>query len=262
VRYQVLDNSEDTLVLDTAGDDLTAHPAGAVAVGDIIRVRPSWSVGTVFGNSEAGTPLQAHASNAAATDSIRFFDNSTIALNKPASLEVSFVSGLGWRSTGDATTDRADTPFRLGEPIVIHRFGSSGLALPVVGYVLPLAQSVLVAGGSTVSGTDNYVSWLFPEPASLDNSGLHDPANPAGSVVGSALNPLVHGDELLAFGQGVGFDRAPERCFYYLNGLGWQEFGTDSSSMGSQFLLEAGKAYIIRKAPGKAAVDWMQIRGN
>lgn len=262
VRYRVLDNSEDTLVLDTEGDDLTAHQMGSVTVNDLIRLRPLWTVGLIFGTSDADVVIGQKPNPLIPSDSILMPDNQGVGQNKAPTVEISYTHSVGWRASGNTDTDQVHAPFRAGEPMIIRRIGAAGLTLPVLGHVLPGTQSTYVAGGNGTSGNDVFVSWLSPEPAALDYSGLHDLTNPALSVVGTSVSIFLRGDELLSFGAGSGFNLAPERSFFYLNNTGWQEFGTDSRSVGSQFFLEPGKAYIVRKRASSSGVDWIQNKGN
>lgn len=70
VRYRVLDNSEDALYLDTQGDDLNAHSMGAVGFDDLVRLRESWRVGSVFGATDQDLSLEPRADALTPSDSV------------------------------------------------------------------------------------------------------------------------------------------------------------------------------------------------
>ena len=262
VRYRVLDNSEDTLLLDTEGDDLTAHPSGAVAFDDVVWLRPMWTLSNVFGATETDVVLQPKANPLLPGDSVLTVAPLSVGQNKAPTGEYSFVRGMGWRATGDLDTDQAHRPFQVGEPMVVRRINSQSVSVVLLGYVLAGQQSMYVPGGDGTNGNDAYVSVIFPEAVSLDASGLYNTGTPAAGVIHGTGNPLLRADELLGFGTGIGFNLAPERSFFYLNGAGWREVGSDSTSVGSDFLLEPGKPYIIRKKKGNGGVDWIQQAGG
>ncbi len=261
VRYQIIDNSRDTLVLDTKGDDLTAHPLGAVAVDDVIRIRSLWTVAQVFGSTDSTVALDPKPNLLIPSDSILLFDSERVGQDKAPATELSYMTGVGWRATGDAVADQAYAPFQPGEPLIIRRRDPNALHVPVVGYVLPAFQGIYVSGGDGVSGNDAYVSWMFPEPVTLDLSGLHNLDDPASSVVRSSSDPMSPGDQLLSFGEGPGYNLTSEMSFFYLDTLGWRQFGSQNA-VGSSVLLQPGKAYILRKAAANPGVDWTQFSGD
>jgi uncharacterized protein (TIGR02597 family) len=262
VRYRVLDNSDDTLVLDTEGDDLTAHPLGAVGFNDIVRLRPLWTVGGVFGSSESDLKLDPKPNPMIPADAVILPDNTEIGQNKAPNMELAFVRGTGWRSSDDLDNDQQHRPFEPTSPMIIRRRNPAGVTLVLLGRVLTGPQAAYVVGGNGLIGNDAYVSLVTPEPVSLSTAGLADPANPTASVIRGSNSILLRGDELLSFGAGTGFNLSPERSFFYLNNTGWREFGTDNGDVGSGFFLEPGKAYIVRKRASNPGVDWIQNKGN
>ena len=258
VRYRVLDNSEDTLFLDTQGDDLTAHRLGGVGFDDVVRLRESWRVGAVFGATDQEVLLGSRPDALTPGDSVILPDNASIGQNKPPSTELFFVAGHGWRSTAGSDRDEQLCPLEPGAPFVVRRLSSQDTSMAVIGQVPTGAQSIHVVGGNGANGNDSHVSLLFPEPVSLGNSGLSDLGNPAASVIQSSRNRLLRGDELLAYGPRSGFDPAPEHSFFYLENTGWREVGSDSSTVSADFILQPGTAYVIRKKLGHPGVDWLQ----
>ena len=258
VRYRVLDNTDDTLVLDTRGDDLTAHPMGAVAFNDTVRLRPLWTLGEVFGRSESELVLNARPNVLIPGDSVIFPNNAGTGQNKAPELEFSFIHGTGWRATSDLGNDRQDRPFEPASPLIVRRLSADGTRLALIGYVPSGPQVMAVSGGDGNQGNDAHVCLVLPEPISVGAAGLSDPANALGSVIRSVPNALIPGDQLLSYGLGTGFNPAPERSFYYLQSSGWREVGSHSTTVGSDFVLEPGRAYIVRKQPNNPGAFWAQ----
>jgi len=262
IRYRILDNSDDTLLLETQGDDFTAHPVGTVAYDDVVRIRPMWTIGTLLGTTETDVVIDPKADPLAPGDSVLVLDNQRVGQNKAPVAEIAYVHNLGWRATGDATTDQGHWPFETGQPLVVRRLSADSVSFVVLGHVLTGAQSMFVFGGNSTSANDAYVSILYPESITLGSAGLYTPTDPAGSVIKSSRSKLLRNDELLAYGSRAGFNLASERSFFYLENVGWREVGSAKTTVGSDFLLEPGKAYIIRKKTGNFGADWLQGSGN
>lgn len=261
-KYLVLDNSEDTLVLDTEGDDLTAHPMGAIAYDDVVRIRRHWTVGGVLGATDEDIVIRPKPNPLIPGDSVLFVDNDRVGENKAPIGELSYVRGVGWRRTGDLATDQQHCAFRVGEPFLVRRIAPDGVIVAVIGDVPTGPQALFVHGGDGVRANDAHVCLLFSEEVSLDESGLYDPSDPDGSVVRHSRNILLRADELLAYGDRAGFNQAPERAFFYLQSAGWREVGSASTTVGSDFHLKPGTAYIVRKKKTSPGVDWVQRPGN
>jgi uncharacterized protein (TIGR02597 family) len=258
VRYRVLDNTEDTLVLDTRGDDLTAHARGGIAFNDTVRLRPLWTLGDVFGKSESALVLNAKPNVLIPGDSVILPNNTDVGQNKAPQLEFSFIHGTGWRATGDLGTDQQNRPFEPASPLIVRRLSADGTSLALIGYVPCGPQVVVVSGGDGNQGNDTHICLVFPEPVSLGAAGLHDTGNETGSVIRSVPSPLIPGDQLFSYGVGTGFNLAPERRFYFLKYLGWRAMGSNSTTVGSDFILQPGRAYIVRNPLNRTDATWVQ----
>lgn len=258
VFYQILTNSEDTLVLDTEGDDLTAHPAGALGFGDIVRIRPAWTVGGVFGVNDATIVLDPQLSPLSQADSVLLMNNETTGINKAPNQELAYVQGVGWRRAGNSSLDVTGQPLAVGEPIVVRRRAAQDLTLLVVGAPVTEETKVYVPGGDGASANDAYTTLLHTEPVSLNDSGLHNPADPTGSVIRDSLSSLAPTDLLLGWSEGTGFNLAPDQVFYFLRNQGWRQVGSSSTTVGADYLLQPGRAYVVRKDKAHPGVDWPQ----
>lgn len=258
ISYDVLDNNTDTLLLDTQGDDLTQHPRGSVAFGDVVRLRPLWTPAAVFGDAEENLQIAPKASASAAGDSVILPDHLNTGLNKPPAAQLSFIQNAGWRSAGgDQSANRADYPLVPGQPMNIRRMATEDTAVITLGHVARGPQAVYVPDGGA-GGNDSLIALLHPEPVVLQDSALIETNQSASGAFSSSSNSIFRADELMSFGSGTGTNQTPQRAFYHLAGRGWREAGAPGMSAGQSLTLEPGRAYLIRKRPGSPGGDWMQ----
>ncbi|MDB6172915.1 MAG: hypothetical protein JWL59_2226 [Chthoniobacteraceae bacterium] len=259
VSYRILDNSGDGIVVETEGDDLTAHPLGALAFGDTVRIRPAWTVGSLFGNNEDEVIIEKQPNDFVIKDSVLLYDQDRVGTNKAPSREFFYVEGEGWRVRGGGVIDMGEQPIGAGEPFLVRRKGMEALSMIVVGVPLREQAVVFVQGASATQSNDFYVALAQAEPVRLNASGLVDAVTPSQSVVQSSPSILRRTDLLLEWANGqAGFNRAPARIYYYLAGQGWRQAGSASTTVGNDVILEPGRAYIIRKAIGNPGKDWVQ----
>lgn len=251
VFYKVLSNSPDTLVLDTEGDDLTAHPLGTIAFGNHFHIIPYWRVADVFGGTDATVLLTPRTSPLFATDDLMLYNNSAPGLNKAPVRTLYFRQGQGWRSVDDPATSSADTIIPPGSIFSIRRRGATDLELVNFGVFHKQRRAVYVADGGT-AGNDQFVSLILPEPVTLTESGLSN------GVVLPSSSPVIRADEVLVWrATTTGFNHAPDTTLYYRQGQGWFKVG-DSTAISDTFTLAPGEAIIVRRKAGSPGADWLQ----
>ena len=251
VFYKIIGNSPDTLVFDTEGDDLTAHPLGKIAFGNRVHIIPYWKVADVFGDTDSSVILTPRTSPLFPADDLLFYDNAAPGMNKAPTRTLYYRAGAGWRSVDAPLTSSADTVIPPGTVFCVRRRGASDLELINFGVFHKQRRAVYVAAGET-SGNDQFVSLLLPEPLTLSESGL------AGGVVKPSSGPLLRADEVLVWRAPVaGFNNAPDTTLYYRQGQGWFRVGSNSP-IGDSFTLAPGEAIIVRRKPGSPAADWLQ----
>lgn len=251
VFYKILSNSPDTLVLDTEGDDLTAHPLGTIAFGNRVHVIPYWRVADVFGDTDATVLIDPRTSPLFAADDLLLYDNSASGVNKAPVRTLYYRANAGWRSVDSPLTSSADTIIPPGSVFTVRRRGAADLELVNFGVFHKVRRAVYVAGGGT-TGNDQFVSLILPEPLTLTESGL------GGGVVTSSPSQLIRADEvLLRRSPATGFNNATDTTLYYRQGFGWFKVG-DSTPIGNTFMLSPGEAIIIRRKAGTAGTDWLQ----
>jgi len=259
VSYRVLGNSADTIVLETKGDDLTAHPSGALAFGDTIRIRPAWTIAAIFGATDDEVVIEKQPDPSVIGDSVLLYDQAGLGTNKAPNREFFYVAGQGWRAREEGTADMAEQPLRKGEPFLVRRNHAEDVNVVVVGVPLREQAVVFVQGASATVANDSYVSLVHTEPVSLNESGLVNAATPARSIVQESPSLLRRTDLVLEWTKGqAGFHRAPDRIYYYLAGAGWRQAGSASTTVGHDASLVPGRAYVVRKWIGNAGNNWVQ----
>ncbi len=250
--YKIIGHSTDTLVLETEGDDLTAHPLGAIRYGDVVKIVPYWTIAGVFGETEADLLLEPRLSPLFPKDDVLLFDQATVGLNKAPSTTLYFTSGSGWTSVAEPAANKADTILPPGTVMIARRRNPADVTLVNAGLFYKQRRVIYVPGGNGTKGNDHYAALSFPEPVTLNESQL------AGSVVVASTSPVLRQDELLVWRNArSGFNIPPNTLLYYRQGLGWFQFG-DNQPIGDTFTIEPGEAVVVRKKAANAGADWLQ----
>jgi uncharacterized protein (TIGR02597 family) len=258
--YRIDDNGSASLALLTEGDDLTNHPlagnpAAALVAGDAFVIRPFWRIRDVL--EKDGAPIIEARPNAfTVKDDILLPNYIGVAFNKAPNRTIFYVSGQGWNSAGGGVSDPGNYPLAPNEAFILRRRNAAPLVLQVLGGVLTNRGISFLSGGDGASPNDTYVSIHRPVPVKLDDSGLRISDQQKSPIKDSPAAFNLQ-DVLLAFDSPAGFNRAPTRTFYYLTDQGWREFGSASTTVGQDFVLEPGKAYIVRKKAANPGVDWI-----
>lgn len=260
-RYKILGNSEDTLTLDTGSESLTAHALGALTVGDVIRIRSCWTVGQIFGSSDDSISLNGFAqlptpAQADTSDSLLFTDNETPGITKLTTLRLFYLQANGWRTLGDSATDYGAEPLPPGRVVRVRRHSTDAVELFLLGRASTTRSVIRLPAGDADHGNDIYFGLISSGPVFLSQSGLAS-ATSSESLVRVSPDLTQREDELLVWNGRKGFDRSPERTFFYLDGQGWRELGNDSATIGDEFLLEPGKGYLLRKRTSDQLRYWL-----
>lgn len=257
--YKIDNNGTDTLTLDTEEDKLneshsfTGNPVGALAVGDSFKIRPYWRVKDIFENN--GTPvLDSRPTPETVGDEILFPDYNTVSTNKAPNLRVFHVAGQGWRGQGQGSTDFANYILRPNESFIVRRQGGN-VSITNLGGVLMNKSISFISGGNSTTGNDIYFSINRPAPVSLNDSGLY--SETGSSVFVASVSMGNRADELLAFDDTPGINKAPIASYFYVAGKGWRQASNSSTSIGTDVKLQPGKSYIIRKKKNNAGRDWV-----
>jgi uncharacterized protein (TIGR02597 family) len=256
--YKILNNNGYVFTLDTRGDDLTNHPLGAVntgATGDLVRIRPYWTIGTVFGTDPTQILLDPIAAFNGpvypGADEILLPDNTSAGTQKPPAAVYGYVTNSGWREHNDPITDASATMLWPGVPFIIRRQNPAPVDILVTGYVSTdrLVQSIpAVAAGTDF---DQAVSLAYPLPTALASAGLFSSTN---SVILPSVDSLHLGDLVLSYPDNrSGFSLPPDQRFYVV-GTDWFETGASAD----QDLLQPEAGYILRLRGLHPANYWVQ----
>lgn len=265
VFYKILSNTIDTMVLATEGDDLTAHPAGAIALDDLVEVRPYWTLATVFGVIAGDLVLSSRATPTALSDEVSLPDNlaaGVVAAKRVAGGTYYYLTGQGWRRVGDRPgIDQADTILPPGQMLSVRRRAAGNVELFSVGEVLQHRFSIFVQGGNGVLGTDSYLGLTQGAPVTLNLSALVTTTNLASSPVRPSPSRTQILDRVFLYQSGpISANLPVVRSFYYLNGLGWRDPASTATNIGDTISIVPGATIVVRKAPTSVGVDWLQPR--
>jgi uncharacterized protein (TIGR02597 family) len=260
VKYRILDNTLDRVILSTQGDDLNQHRRGVVKLGDRVQIRPCWSLGSVLGtttNDLALTPITSLPAPGTPIngDGVFIPNQAMIGIDKNPAETFYYVKNKGWRSPGDSSTDRQKAPLEPGMPFRVSRRSAGDEQIIVLGNV-PREDYVINFPGTPSNQNDIWISYPYPEPITLGASGLVT-SNSVTQTFNISTNSFLRGDELLMFNpERRGMDRPEEATFYYLNN-GWRQLGLSISNVVDQQILEPERAYLLRKAPQSPSTDWV-----
>jgi len=255
--YRIVGNTTGTVTLATESEDLSAHILGAIATGatgDLIRIRPYWTVADVFGPG-VGSPLLAPVAAVPAViysdgDALLLPDNAALGAEKAPAAVIAYVTGQGWRRQGQPATDSAAVELPPGVPFVVRRSGAAVSTL-LVGYVSQdpglIRLPALPAGGEI----DVAAALFHPWVVTLADSGL------AGMIESSV--DADHARDLLLSPSDTrgGFSLPPARRLH-LVGSSWFEGTTAADGQ----TLRTGAGFLIRLRGERPVRYWRQAAPN
>jgi len=287
--FPISSNTGDTVVLDTGEGNLSAPFAtlGTLkknsyvtvtgtdgtevqtlqTVGDMARIRPAWTIGEVFGGSNAvlmpfATMDAANPANGGG-DRVDLPANGAPGLLARPGKALHYITSLGWRSAADAATEEGDNALLPGTAVIVHRSAADEAALLLIGYP-KTDRSVLGLPGNTGGQSAlTYLASPFSEPLSLDEAGL---ATTTGSTGGVRSSPSLNerGDELFLFeGSHGGPVPVPMRRFVSLtvgDGQEWRELG-NTVTTGAAPTIQPGRGFAILKRSNANGGYWISLPG-
>lgn len=251
------------LLLEAAGENLTAHPLGAIATGaagDLVRIRPVWTVAEIFG-SGTGVVLDSApeppGDSYLGADALLFFDNRAAGAEKSPSAVLAFVAGAGWRRRGDGTTDAGTTELSAGYPFLVRRQRTDPAEAVVVGYA-PAERTLLrIPAVASDEERDVFVAWAQPGDRALVESGLFSLVPWLGAMEASpdALNVR---DALLVYdATRRGFGLPADQRIHF-NGSTWYESDVPVDALP----LRGGFGYTLRLRGARPLRYWIQPAPN
>ncbi len=258
VSFRITGNSQDTIHLDTEGDELTNYPKlGAIHLNDRVQIRPYWRVRDIF-EVDGAPVIDSRPNPFLLRDEILIpnYSDASVGINKAANLIIHHLAGVGWRAAGQGTADYGDYVLPPNSVFIVRRRNTTDLTLWNTGPASLLRSVSFVPGGNGISPNDTYVALNHATPVTLDASGLRR-ADQEASVIKDSTSDFAREDELLAFPAAGGFNAPPSTIYYYRAGEGWKQVGT-SGTVGQSVMLEPGRGYIIRKKAANPGMDWLK----
>jgi uncharacterized protein (TIGR02597 family) len=261
--FPILGSASGILSLET-GDDLTNHPLGSITShhpGDIVRIRPFWSVESIMGSDTGSLVLDSVESLPAGPyvggDAVFLPNNDSTGAEKKPLSTLYHVSGGGWRLTTDATANAGTLPLPPGIPFVVRRHSAQPAVLVVVGDVPSEPFRLRIPALGFGEEMDFAVALARPFSTELATSGLYS-AGEDDRVFNDSETILALGDVLLEYySDRQGFDLPPKRR-YHVFGTKW----FDGTSHAGDHVLHPGVGYILRLRGERPAVFWKQVGTN
>ena len=258
LSYKIISNTANEVTLATLGDDLSAHVLGAInsgPAGDLVRIRPFWTVADIFGRENAGLlldPVSAlDATIYTEADALLFPDNQTIATEKAPAAVVAYVAGQGWRRQGQPATDSGADEFPPGVPFILRRENTTPISTFIVGYVSQEPGLIRLPALAAAGETDVAVGLFHPGPMQMADLGL------VGTMENSADADSAH--DLLLSPSDIrnGFSVPPAHRLHLVNGA-WFEGDTPADGR----TLQSGTGFILRVRGGRTVRYWRQTITN
>jgi len=231
----------------TVADNLTN--LGVEATNVTFKIRPNWSIGTVFGatnnvavdsSTQQATGLQSGAT-ASRADLVLLYNENTLGYD-----QFFYSTGTNsWQQVGGDGSDQANTPILLHEGVVIKRKGATNLTISLNGEV-KLGQTIVPVTSAGASAGFNFRSNVYPSGSlTLGNSGLYagDATGATGVLPGATAS---RADLVSIWNAGTnGYDQ-----YFFSTGTStWQLVGGDGSDQAG-VAIASGKSIIIKRKTG------------
>ncbi|QYM77955.1 TIGR02597 family protein [Horticoccus luteus] len=256
--FTIVANTADTLTLDSEGNDYSA-----LAVGDTIKIRRYWTLGTLFPVAESNTPLNPLAASPGPLgpqrrSQIILFDHGYEGINLPAA-GVYYFTSAGWYQavTGNPRADdivlHPDSSFIIRQPAVI----AQDTVWAVAGSVVEEDERIPLFTSSS-GPQDNVVALNRPFDTALSASGLD-----ASFVASASTFPNDRRDQLLVFDNTVrAFNKTPVATYYRV-GRDWIK-AAPGNPTANDTVLNATTGLVIRKFRDatSASTEWVSPHVN
>lgn len=198
------------------------------------RVRKYWTLASVFGaNNSSG--LQGGTNSSA--DQVLLWNGSR---HQTFYYQTGGIGGIGWRQTGDQSTDAGSTLIEPTAGVVIKRGQSSTLNVIISG-ALKTGQTVV-----TVSQGYNYVGNPFGAGMTLASSGLYTGDNATGIAAGT---DAASSDQVQLW------NGSTYTTYYYNSTAGGWRSSTDATTNAGTASIPYGSSFIVRRL-GSTSFSW------
>ena len=212
---------------------------GTIVSGASYKVRPHWTLATVFGT---GTAVTLGKGTSTTADQVQLLRGSSL---ETYFYQPSGFGGEGWRKIGAAATDAGGTVIYPDDGIIIARLQSAATSIVVQGAVKTGQTSIPVLAGYTLLGN------VYASGMTLTSSGLYTGDPNTGVAVGTSTTA----DQIQFWNPGtLGLD-----TYFYqpsgFGGAGWRKIGAAATDAGIT-PIPVGTAILINRIGG-AAFNWI-----
>ncbi len=248
--YTVTANAASTLTVDLAGDNLAT-----VVAGEVVKVIPYWTFGTLFPN-QTGIATTTSITGAGAGTLILVPDMDSAGINRASQYAYYYYSGAsfggpGWRRQGGGGTTIRNDDVLLPDSYIMFRNSTASDMKPAMSGSVQMTKFATPIGTvQSNTAQDNPVGLTVASPVTLDQSRLYE----SGAISGTTSITGAGAELLLVFdNNGTGFNPAASEAYYYYTGSsfggpGWRKQGGGATNLfGSTQVFQPGRAYIIRK---------------
>ncbi len=210
----------------------------AITSGASYKIRPHWTIASVFGATNQGG---LGAGSVVSADQIQLFRNAGYVSYY---YQTSGFGGTGWRKGGAPTVDASANVIYADDGILIQRLQSAPVSLVISGAVKTGQTSLPVLTGYSLLGN------VYAAGMTLADSGLYTTDPTTGLAGGS----VVSADQVMFWNAaGTGFDN-----YYYqtsgFGGTGWRKSGAPTVDA-SPTPIPVGAAVFIQRIG--AAFNWI-----
>ncbi len=248
--YDVVNNSSDTLMLDTAGDDLLTN----VAANDQLLLAPHWTLDSLFppddqGNGPGAVIHRSQTHNEVDRRSEVELPNLAEGSNLSAG-PIYYLTANGWHLEATGTPLAGETIIPPSSSFIIrHRPGYAATTFSPAGSVL-MGPEVVTLATSASGLQDNEVAITRPVPVALDQSGLE-----SAFVESLGHRSFQIRDRLLVFDGAVFQGKVNSEEYYRLGGNWYQNvgLGTTNPISNSTAIFKPGQGVVVRKFPSTGA---------
>ncbi len=252
--YDIVNNSSNTLMLDTAGDNL----ANNVAAEDRFILAPHWTLDSLFPpadqNNGPGSVIHRSASHNKPDRRTEVeLPNLAEGTNLPAG-PIFYLTDNGWHIEADGTPFAGSTIIPPNSSFVIRHYpGHSTTTFAPSGSVL-MGPEVVTLATSANSLQDNEIAVTRPLPIALDAAELE-----TAFVESLGHRPFQMRDSVMIYDNAQNAGKVNSATYYRFAGNWYRDIGMrDENPMANEeIVFRPGHGVIIRKFPADgASVVW------
>lgn len=214
-----------------------------VASGDSYRIRPHWTIASVFG---ATNQNGLSGGNSSTADQILIFSNATQGYSTYY-YQTSGIGGVGWRRSGAPTLDASATVLYPDDGFIIARNQSANTSLTITGSVKTGQSYIPVPFGYNLLGN------VYGTSMTLTSSNLYTGNSSTGVAGGNSSTA----DQILIWNPSTtGYD-----TYYYqtsgIGGTGWRKSGSPTVDASGSVIPAGSALFINRQASSGLGFNWV-----